>query len=463
MKFHFKMLFRVFAMLCLMVGASVKAQPDYPNAIWRQAFKNHWYTTGNGHKFNVIHDMEGYYWTTINYFQLRNTQASSHYCVNGLKDATSDSAAGEVTQMVRDAYYAWHALCWNKHSFGTEHEGFVSNPAWYTFEQYKASADLQRWLCDTHSIAKDRNHIVGHNEYQNTSWVNWANANLGIDATCCNTGCQTHTDPGQYWNWTYFMALINNAPVNNSDSASVSAPSSLSPGQAFTATITLRNIGNQNWISGGTNPYRLGSWNPADNTRWGFSRVDLPSSPIVQGQTVTFNLSCTAPTTEANYPFEWRMVQEGVDWFGAVAGKTITVGSAPVDIIIDNPAATVVGSWSTGTSAADRFGSDYRYKSGAGGANYLQYTPNIAVAGTWQVYEWHSQGSNRTTNGRYAITYNGGTQTVQVNQQVNGGRWNLLGTFNFTTGSAGFVRVTDGHTDTAQVVIADAIKFVYAP
>src|SRR5437879_7686945 len=82
-----------------------QAQPDYAPAIWNQAFKNHWYTTGNGHKFVVIHDMEGYYLNTISFFQQRGTTASVHYCVNGKKDASTDHPAGEITQMVREKYY----------------------------------------------------------------------------------------------------------------------------------------------------------------------------------------------------------------------------------------------------------------------------------------------------------------------------------------------------------------------
>ena len=110
----------------VLTGVSVaNAQPDYASAIWRPAAKNHWYRSGNGHQFAVLHDMEGYYWTTISYFQQGGTQASSHYVVNGLKDATSDSPPGEISQMVREQYYAWHALCWNLYTFGTEHEGFI--------------------------------------------------------------------------------------------------------------------------------------------------------------------------------------------------------------------------------------------------------------------------------------------------------------------------------------------------
>src|SRR5678815_5548265 len=100
------------APLFLASTSQVKAQPDYPWAIWRPVCSGHWYTSGYGHKFHVIHDMEGYYLSTISYFKNCNTSASVHYCVNGLKDTSTDHAAGEITQMVREANYAWHALCW---------------------------------------------------------------------------------------------------------------------------------------------------------------------------------------------------------------------------------------------------------------------------------------------------------------------------------------------------------------
>ena len=72
------------------------------------------------------------------------------------------------------------------------------------------------------------------------------------------------------------------------------------------------------------------------------------------------------------------------------------------------------------------------------------------------------RGTNRTTDAPIEITHSGGTQTVTINQQVNGGKWDLLGTFNFSAGSAGYVRIKDNFT-TGTVVIADAVKFVYVP
>ncbi|MDB6125937.1 MAG: hypothetical protein JWQ71_4930 [Pedosphaera sp.] len=214
------------ALAAVLSGAmAVQAQPDYGPAIWRPVYSGHWYTSGNGHKFVVIHDMEGYYLSTISYFQQSGTQASVHYYVNGVKDSSSDAPAGEISQGVREAYYAWHALCWNTHSAGTEHEGFASNPAWYTEAMYQASAGLQRHLCDAYGIVKDRNHIVAHGQKSVPGWSAWAGPNLGIDPNC-----NSHTDPGPNWDWNHFMSLINvqNPPwVFNTDTQGWSLGNSL--------------------------------------------------------------------------------------------------------------------------------------------------------------------------------------------------------------------------------------------
>jgi len=134
------------------------------------------------------------------------------------------------------------------------------------------------------------------------------------------------------------------------------------------------------------------------------------------------------------------------------------------DIIIDNPDATVAGSWSTGTSATDKFGPDYRYNGPGTGAEYVEFRPTILEPGLYGVYEWHPQGANRTTNAPHLIVYDGGTQTVFVNQEINGGQWNLLGQFNFAAGTNGMVRITDAFPEpSGNVVLADAIRFAYVP
>lgn len=184
-------------------------QPDYPLAKWAQAAEGHWYTSGFGDYFVVIHDMEGYYLSVISYFQNPATQASAHFCINSLQNGPgenrpADPPAGEITQMVELKFWAWHVVCWNRYMVGIEHEGFVNTAAWYSPEMYNASAKLTKWLCDRFSIPKDRNHIIAHGEWQNATWKSWMATNFpGIDVTCNN-----HTDPGPFWNWTLYMGLI---------------------------------------------------------------------------------------------------------------------------------------------------------------------------------------------------------------------------------------------------------------
>ena len=143
-------------------------QPDYQGARWISAYPGtgnndqHWYNENSNppgyvHDFVVIHDMEGYYLSVISYFQQASTQASVYYDINGLQDSPSDRPAGDITQQVEEKYWAWHVRCWNRYMFGIEHEGFVSNPAWYTPEMYLASAALTKYLCEKYNIPKVKN------------------------------------------------------------------------------------------------------------------------------------------------------------------------------------------------------------------------------------------------------------------------------------------------------------------
>ncbi|MDB6023840.1 MAG: N-acetylmuramoyl-L-alanine amidase family 2 [Verrucomicrobiales bacterium] len=209
----------------------VNASTDYAPAVWRSAYSGHWYTTGYGHRFMVEHDMEGYYASTISYFQRSSTMVSMTYCVNGKKDTSSDYAAGEITQMVREAYYSWGARCWNQYCHGTEHEGFVSNPAWFTDAMYNTSSLATRHVCDKYSLAKDRNHIIGHDQKRISAWRTWMSGQGYSDAFI---NCNDHTDPGAYWDWTRYVDLVKGTV------STPSAPSSLTATAASTTQINLK-------------------------------------------------------------------------------------------------------------------------------------------------------------------------------------------------------------------------------
>lgn len=317
-------------------ATAAQASTDYGPAIWHAICNANYYTSGSGHHMCVIHDIEGYYASTIAYFDnCSMTSASIHYVVNGKQDATSDAAPGEITQLgVREAQYAWHARCWNTYMWGTEHEGFASNPAWYTTQLYDASAALQKHLMDQTTHPIDRNHIIGHNEKSNANWVAWVRANYAFDPTC-----NSHTDPGPYWDWPGFMSKV--------------------------------------------------------------------------------------------------------------------VGVTKTAVIKDNPSGTATGSWATGTSSTDKYGTDYRYHSTAAVSEPFQWTATLNTSASWNVRAWWPQGSNRSTTAPYIVTHSAGSTTVNKNQQINGGAWQLLGTWSMSSGD---VKLSVW-TATGYIVVADAVKW----
>ncbi|MEQ9305457.1 MAG: NBR1-Ig-like domain-containing protein, partial [Marinoscillum sp.] len=103
-------------------------------------------------------------------------------------------------------------------------------------------------------------------------------------------------------------------------------PASLAVNESFTATVTMKNTGSTTWTSGGL--YNLGSQNSQDNVNWGTDRIALGSGQsIAPGQQVTFSLTTNAPANAGVYNFQWRMVQDNVEWFGATSENFIvTVG-----------------------------------------------------------------------------------------------------------------------------------------
>jgi hypothetical protein len=126
----------------------------------------------------------------------------------------------------------------------------------------------------------------------------------------------------------------------------------------------------------------------------------------------------------------------------------------PQTVIVDNPNATFVGYW--GTSPSGGYNGDYRWNSAGTGAHTATFTPNLVAGASYSVSAWWKASPNRATDSPYTIYYDGGSETVDVNQEINGNQWNLLGTYSFVAGQSGYVVLSD---DADQYVIADAVKF----
>ncbi len=136
--------------------------------------------------------------------------------------------------------------------------------------------------------------------------------------------------------------------------------------------------------------------------------------------------------------------------------------AAGAGAIVDNADATgvtVTGSWVVASSTAGFNGSNYLHDGNTGkGSKSVTFTPAITAAGNYMVYAKWPANANCATNVPIKIVYSGGNATVNVNQEINGGSWNPLGTYAFIAGTSG--SVTIANTGTSGYVLADAIKFV---
>lgn len=106
------------------------------------------------------------------------------------------------------------------------------------------------------------------------------------------------------------------APWQRAVCVGQSVPASpLVAGRFYPVSITMRNTGITTWTAAGSNPQRLGSQDPQDNLVWGLNRVNVPQL-VPPGNSVVFNFNITAPSSPGTRPFQWRMVQELITWFG---------------------------------------------------------------------------------------------------------------------------------------------------
>lgn len=119
------------------------------------------------------------------------------------------------------------------------------------------------------------------------------------------------------------------AVTDNAACVSNTIPLAMSPGQVVPVSVTMNNNGPTTWLQSAV--YRLGAQDPQDNMNWGLNRVTLPVASVGPGGNVTFNFNMTAPTTPGTYNGHWKMVHDGVAWFGATCGPTVTVGNC-VDV-----------------------------------------------------------------------------------------------------------------------------------
>lgn len=134
----------------------------------------------------IIHDTEGSYEDTLKKFLDPRSYTSVQYVVK---------PDGTIVQMVKNKDVAWHAGNWwyNSHSIGIEHIGKAADGRTFTWPMYLSSAKLVKFLAGKYNIPLDRAHILGHDN---------------VPAVRAADIAGMHVDPGPFFNWAAYMALI---------------------------------------------------------------------------------------------------------------------------------------------------------------------------------------------------------------------------------------------------------------
>lgn len=88
------------------------------------------------------------------------------------------------------------------------------------------------------------------------------------------------------------------------------------------------------------------------------------------------------------------------------------------------------------------------------------YQPYIPEAGRYAVYVSYQTLPKSVDDAEYTVYHKGQATTFHVNQQMGGGTWVYLGTFDFDKGSNIFNRVVvSNHSESKGIVTTDAVRF----
>ena len=129
------------------------------------------------------------------------------------------------------------------------------------------------------------------------------------------------------------------------------------------------------------------------------------------------------------------------------------------EAVVDNSDASIQikGKWTATKETSGFYGADYLYRTPGDGSSSVTWPfPNSSPAGQYTVFAQWSAGPNRASNATYQVNSASGGASVTVNQKLNGGGWQQLGSFNFQPKKGQGVTLTDKADG---VVVADAIRF----
>lgn len=162
-----------------------------------------------------------------------------------------------------------------------------------------------------------------------------------------------------------------------------------------------------------------------------------------------------------NAAYTYRVVAETGDRIYRSSPRTFHTAG---ELIVDNPAASFLGPWISSGSLADRYGEDYQTAATVSGSATATavFTPPLETAGYYDVYAWHPTAPNASDQAPFEIVHAAGITRIAVDQTEPGGEWRLLTSHRPFLPGVGQVRLDNATGEPGRVVLADAIRWIYA-
>ena len=143
---------------------------------------------------------------------------------------------------------------------------------------------------------------------------------------------------------------------------------------------------------------------------------------------------------------------------GVYASPAVLVDNAPAGS--SAPGVVFTGTWAT-SSVAGFFGAGAVFAPAVSGssptASYT-FTPSLPASGNYDVYLRWTAHANRASNTPVDLVFPDGQTSVTVNQQLDGGTWNYIGTVTAEPGTSASIVIRNNGANGN--VVADAVQFV---
>jgi hypothetical protein len=200
-----------------------------------------------------------------------------------------------------------------------------------------------------------------------------------------------------------------------------------------------------------------GAWSDAD----GDGVSDFEWTSDLDGLLSSLEDFSTDALSPGTHVVSFRVRDARGVWSSAALGSVGVVDPnappPPAEVILDDgeSGTSSTGTWSESTAPLP-YGARSLYASKTAVGAVYTFEIGLAASGEHEVWAWWTAGASRGTAVPIDVVHATGTGTVQVNQTVNGGRWNLLGRWRF--GAA--ARIEVNAVGNGQTTCADAVRLV---